>query len=112
MPRIDEGLVEQRSAMANDQQLDIREIGPETWRLEFPYNADFIEFIKRRVPHTDRSYDSATNFWTVRGDKYMPAIEGVGVQKFRFATKIFKRGDDEVWKNLITGAESIQKSLF
>lgn len=98
--------------MSNPDQLDIRELSPGVWQFEFPFNGDFIEFIKGRVPWSDRAYDSATNFWTVRGDKYLPALEGVGVQKFRYVTKIFGRDGMEVWKNLKTGAESIQGNLF
>lgn len=98
--------------MSNADQLDIREIGPSKWRLEFPFNADFIEFIKSRIPWQDRSYDSATHFWEIRGDKYLPAIEGVGVQKFKFATKIYFRDGKEVWRNLHSGHESIQENLF
>lgn len=98
--------------MAEPDQLDIREIGPNKWRLEFPFNEDFIEFIKSRVPYADRSYDPDTHFWEIRDSKYLPALEGVGVQKFRFATKIFWRDGKQVWKNLRTGHESVQENLF
>lgn len=98
--------------MSSDTIIDIREMGEGAWRLEFNYEADFIAYLKSRVPGRDRSYDSDTNYWTIRGDSYMPAIEGVAAQKFDHATRIFRRDGETVWKNLISGHESIQKSLF
>jgi hypothetical protein len=93
--------------MSEPDQLDIRQVGEGKWRLEFAYNGDFIAWLKSRVPAQDRSYDPATHFWEIRGDQYIPAIEGIGVQKFSFATKIFWRDNVEVWKNLKTGREEI-----
>lgn len=98
--------------MSNPDQLDIRELRPGVWRLEFPYNEEFIAWLKARISPRDRSYDPATHFWDVTGDSYLPAIEGVGVQRFHFVTKIFWRDGKEVWKNLKTGKEEIQESLF
>jgi hypothetical protein len=98
--------------MSGDRCIDIREIEPGTWRLEFPYEADFIAYVKSRVPSRDRSYDPDTNWWTVRGQQYMPEIEGIAAQKFDHATRIFRKDDETVWRNLITGHESVQKSLF
>lgn len=98
--------------MAENTVIDIRELGEGKWRLEFNYEADFIAFIKSRVPARDRSYDPETTWWEVRGDQYMPAIEGVAAQKFSHATRIFRRDGETVWKNLISGHESVQRSLF
>lgn len=92
--------------------IDIREMGDGVWRLEFDYQADFIEYLKKRVPAKDRSYDVDTHWWTIRGQQYMNAIEGIAAQKFDHATLIFRRHGETVWKNLISGRESIQKSLF
>lgn len=96
----------------SDRCIDVREMGSGEWRLEFPYDADFIAYLKQKVPGRDRSYDPDTNWWTVRGESYMPAVEGVAAQKFDHATRVFRRNGETVWKNLITGHESIQKSLF
>jgi hypothetical protein len=92
--------------------IDIRELGDGKYRLEFEYEASFIEYLKQRVPARDRSYDPDTNWWEVRGTHYLPAIEGVAAQKFDHATRIFRRDGETVWKNLITGHEPVQKSLF
>jgi hypothetical protein len=35
--------------MSGDRCIDIREIEPGTWRLEFPYEADFIAYVKSRA---------------------------------------------------------------
>jgi hypothetical protein len=100
--------------MSNADQFDVREIRPGCWRLEFPFNGEFIEYLKQRVPWQDRSYDSATHFWEIRdaNNKYMAAIEGVGVQKFTYATRIFWREGKQVIRNLQSGHESIQENLF
>ena len=98
--------------MPNRDQLDIRQVKAGVWRIEADYNADFVEYLKMRVPKQDRDYDPDTNVWTITGDKYIPAIEGVGVQKFSFATKIFWREGKQVWHNLKTGREEIQENLF
>lgn len=92
--------------------IDIREMGDGNWRLEFNYEASFIEYLKQRVPARDRSYDPDTNWWQVRGEHYMPALEGIAAQKFDHATRIFRRRGETVERNLITGHESVQKSLF
>lgn len=98
--------------MSNSGQLDIRELKPGVWRLEFPYNEDFIAWLKVRIPPRDRSYDSSTHFWEIKGDHHIPAIEGIGVQKFKWATKIFYRDGLQVMKNLHSGVETIQENLF
>lgn len=98
--------------MSNPDQIDIKELSPGVWRLEFDFNADFISWLKARVAPADRSYDPETHFWEVRGDKYIPAIEGIGTQRFKFATKIFWRDGRQVFKNLHSGVESIQENLF
>ena len=105
-------LMMQVKSMPEPDQLDLRELRPGVYRLEFPYNPDFISYIKQRVPAQDRSYDPETHFWEIRGDQYIPAIEGIGAQKFKFATKIFWRDGKEVWKNLHSGHESVQENLF
>jgi hypothetical protein len=97
--------------MSNPDQLDIKQVGEGRWVLTFPYREDFIELIKTRVPRTDRSYDEVTHEWTIVGDQYIPALEGVGVQKFSFATRIFLRDGKRVWRNLKTGKEEIQENL-
>lgn len=98
--------------MASKDQLDIKQLKPGTWRLEFDYNDDFISYLKQRVPKENREYDPDTHFWTITGDEYIPAIEGIGVQKFSYATKIFERDGKQVWKNLKTGREEVQENLF
>jgi hypothetical protein len=98
--------------MSNPDQLDIRELCPGVFRLEFDYNEDFIAWLKARISPRDRSYDPATHFWEIRGDSYLLAIEGVGTQKFSYVTKIFWRDGKEVWKNVKTGTEQVQENLF
>lgn len=98
--------------VANKDQLDIRQLADGSWRLEFDYNSEFIEYLKQRVPARDRHYDDVTHYWTIFKDEYMPAIEGIAVQKFAHVTKIFWRDDKEVWRNLKTGVEYIQENLF
>jgi hypothetical protein len=98
--------------VAEADQIDLKEIGPGKYQLCFPYNPDFIQYLKTRVPAQDRSYDPDTHFWEVRGEQYIPAIEGIAVRKFSFATKIFWRDGKQVWRNLKSGAESIQENLF
>lgn len=98
--------------MAHDSQLDIKQLTDGSWALDFPFNRDFIDWLKGRVPGRDRSYDSATNVWVVRGDEYLKPIESVGVQYFDHVTKLFYRDKVQVWKNLKTGIETVQKSLF
>src|SRR5690349_14386610 len=92
--------------------IDIRELSDGVWQLDFTFNQDFIDFLKSRVPPQHRSYDPETNFWQVRSSQYLPALEGIAAQKFTFATRIFRRGSETVWRNLVTGNESVQKSLF
>lgn len=98
--------------MANPDQLDIRQTAAGVWRLEFDYNSDFIAFLKSRVPASDRSYDPGTHFWEVRGDNYLPALEGVAVQHFKYAQRIFRREGKLVYLNLISHQEHIQEELF
>jgi hypothetical protein len=98
--------------VSEPDQIDIKEMGHGKWRLEFAYNGDFITWLKGRIPAQDRSYDPDTHFWEIRGEEYIPAIEGIAVQKFSFATKIFWRDGKQVWRNLKTGTESIQENLF
>jgi hypothetical protein len=97
--------------MPHPDQLDIKQVG-DNYKLSFDYNPDFIEWLKGRVPSRDRSYDEDTHEWTIFGDAHIAAIEGVGVQKFSFATKIFRRGNQMVWKNLKSGKEEVQEGLF
>jgi len=96
----------------NEDQLDIKEMGQDTYRLEFPYNPDFIEFLKMKVPHRDREYDEDTHIWTIHGERYVGHLEGVGLQKFRHVTRTYAKGSDLVIRNVRTGAENVQKGLF
>jgi hypothetical protein len=101
--------------MPNPDQIDIRQQKrPGVWTLEFEFNQEFIDYLKGRVPSSERSYDKETHIWTLWcGTAAMNAVEGVAVQKFRYAVKYFRNADDElVMKNLKTGAESVQKGLF
>jgi hypothetical protein len=97
--------------MPNKDQIDIRELRPGVWRIEADYEESFVEWLKQRVPKEDRDYDPDTHFWTITGDKYIPAIEGIGAQKFSYATKVFWRDDKQVYKNLHSGREEIQENL-
>lgn len=96
----------------NADQLDIKEMGQDTFRLEFPYNPDFIDFIKFKVPARQRGYDDATRIWTIHGEKYIGHLESVGLQKFKFVTRIWRRGSETVVLDVRTGVESVQKGLF
>jgi hypothetical protein len=96
----------------NTDQLDIRDLGDGNFRLEFPYNPDFIEFLKMKVPPSCRTYDPDTHIWTVRGSNFIGHLEGIGLQKFGFVARTFQRGNDLVIRNCRTGAESVQKGLF
>lgn len=100
--------------MPNSDQIDIRQQPrPGVYTLEFEFNGDFIQWLKGRVPYQDRGYDKETHIWTIRGEHYMAAIEGVAVQRFRHAVLWYKNAAGElVMKNLKTGAESVQKGLF
>ncbi len=98
--------------MSNEDQLDIRELRDGSYRLEFPYNADFIAFLKSRVPGKDRTYDPESNHWTLLNTMHLSHIESVGLQKFSYVTKIFWRDGKQIWKNLKTGTESVQENLF
>lgn len=97
-----------------DDQITFRELSPGKWTLEFGYNSEFIDYLKQRVPATDRSYDPETHIWTVRGcDRDLAALEGVAVQKFRHSTRMFRNDDGKLtMRNLKTGQESVQESLF
>ncbi len=76
-------------------------------------NMEFIEYLKRRVPSKDRNYAPETFIWTVKGEQYLSAIEGIAVQKFAFAQRQYYNQDGElVLKNLKTGVETVQKRLF
>jgi hypothetical protein len=96
----------------NADQLDIKEVGHETFRLEFPYNPDFIEFIKFKVPGKDREYDEDTHVWTIHGERYIGHLEGVGLQNFKWVTRVARRGSELVIRDCRSGAESVQKGLF
>jgi|SRR5882724_6998383 len=98
--------------MANDEQLDIRELHDGAWQLTFPYNADFIAFLKSTVPARDRKYDPDTNIWTLLNADKLSNVESVGLQKFSYVTKIFYRDKKQVWKNLRSGVETTQENLF
>lgn len=96
----------------NQDQLDIKEMGHETYRLEFPYNEEFISFIKFKVPARDREYDEDTHIWTIHGEKYIGHLEGVGLQKFKFVARIRRAGSELIIRDCRTGAEAVQKGLF
>ena len=96
----------------NDDQLDIKEIRPGTYELTFPYNEDFIGFIKMKVPYYDRSYDEDTRVWTVRGEKYVSHLESVGLQKFSYVMRISRGEEGVVYRNCRTGTETVQRALF
>ena len=99
----------------NDDQITIRQIGSDKWSLEFPYNEDFINYLKRRVPAADRTYDPDTHVWTISGDEEfrLNAIEGVAVQKFRHAVRWYRNAEGNLaMRNLKTGVETVQETLF
>ncbi|HLH05821.1 MAG TPA: hypothetical protein VKW78_01145 [Terriglobales bacterium] len=98
--------------MARENQLDIKELGGDKFQIEFPFNQDYIDFIKWRVPAADRRYDEATKTWLIRGERYIGPLESVGMQRFRHVTRIFWRGSSLVIRNARTGTESIQGALF
>ena len=98
--------------MSHEDQLDIRDLGRGAFELSFPYNLDFINFIKAKVPYRDRSYAEATHIWTIWGEHYIGHLEGVGLQKFSHVTRVFHRGTDLVVRNVRTGTETVQKGLF
>ena len=93
-------------------QLDIYDMGNGEFRVEFPYNADFIDFLKMKVPSSCRSFDPDTKIWTVRGANFIGHLEGVGLQKFGHVARTFARNGDLVIRNCRTGTESVQKVLF
>lgn len=87
------------------------------WSLEFGYNSEFIDYLKQRVPASGRSYDPETHIWKVFAGPYpsalINALTGVAVQKFRHASLIYRNDDDKLTtRNLKTGQESVQESLF
>ena len=97
----------------NPDQLDIRQVRPGVWNLEFDFNDDFIAYLKSRVPSADRSYDPETRVWEVSGDNYIPMLESIAVQKFSFVTRIYS--DDKgrrIWRNVKTGHEQVQEQMF
>jgi hypothetical protein len=96
----------------NADQLDIKQIGPEKYTLEFPYNPDFIEFIKYKVPSSAREYDPDTKVWTVRGKEFLNHLQGVGLQKFAHVMFIYRKDADLIFRNVRTGTENVQRSLF
>jgi hypothetical protein len=77
--------------LMNADQLDIKEIGKDKYTLEFPYNPDFIDFIKHKVASRDREYDPDTKVWTVRGKQYVNYLQGVGLQKFAHVMFIYRK---------------------
>jgi len=99
----------------SDDQITIREVGPFRWSLEFPYNEEFITWLKSRIPYPDRSYDPDTHIWRVSGDSdvRLNAIIGVAVQKFRHAVLWHRNQEGKLaMKNLKTGVETVQEELF
>lgn len=98
----------------NDDELIIRLKSDGSFTLESPRpNMDFIEYLKRRVPSADREYDPDLFVWTIRGEQYLAPIEGVAVQKFRFAQRIYRNSEGKlVYKNLKSGVETVQENLF
>src|ERR1044071_4883096 len=96
--------------VSHPQQIDIREIRPGTWTLEFPYEESFIAYLKDHVVAADRSYDPDTKTWTINGGYYMKCLESVAVQKFWHAIKTYRNKEGKlVIANLKTGRESIQE---
>jgi len=98
-----------------DDQITIRELGRFRWSLEFPYNEEFISWLKQRIPHQDRTYDPETHIWIVSGDSdvRLNAIESIAVQKFRFAVRWYRNSDGKLtMRNLKTGVETVQEELF
>jgi len=92
-----------------------RVLGDGRFTIEASYNYEFVEYLKGRVPSRARSYDFDLEKWTVRDDdgKTLNALEGVAAQKFRFAQRVFYNADGKlVTRNIKTGKETIQKSLF
>lgn len=99
----------------SEDQITIRELGCFRWSLEFSYNEEFIDWLKRRIPAADRSYDPETHIWRVSGDSdvRLNAIESIAVQKFRFAVRWYKNAEGKLtMRNLKTGAETVQEELF
>ncbi len=98
--------------MTDEIIVRVRENGVFTLEMTAP-NMEFIEYLKRRVPSKDRSYDPDTFVWEVRGQQYLAPIEGIAVQKFAFAQRQYYNRDGELTlKNLKTGVETVQKRLF
>ncbi len=98
--------------MTDEIIVRVRENGSFTLEMTAP-NMEFIEYLKRRVPSKDRNYDPETFIWTVKGEQYLAAIEGIAVQKFAFAQRQYYNESGElVIRNLRSGQETVQKRLF
>jgi hypothetical protein len=95
-------------------EIIFRCISPGKYTIEFSYEASFIEYLKKRVPAHERSYDPDTQLWTFNDDSFrLNALEGIAVQKFRHAQRIYWNNEGKlVMRNIKTGAEAIQESLF
>ena len=99
--------------MVDRTALDIRKIAECRWRLEFPYNSDFIEWLKAFVHHTHRSYNPQAKVWEVElVDALLPTLEQKGLSYFNVVTRIFRRGNELVYRDAGSGHESVIGSLF
>ena len=96
----------------NSEQLDIKEISRGVYELEFPYNEDYIDFLKGKVPSAHRAWDPDSKKWTVKGEKYVGHLESIGLQRFKFVMFIRHGKEGVVYRNCRTGAETVQKTLF
>lgn len=100
--------------MPNPDQIDIKQAKSthgDKWLIEFDYNEDFVAYIKMKVPSTYRDFDRDLLQWTVWDprNEFMPALESVAVQKFRYAIKTYYNPEGKlVIKNLKTGVATVQ----
>lgn len=82
------------------------------WKIEFPYDAEFIEWIKRTIPHTERTWNpGAEPFWTI-ADRWKDKVieRGKGIFEAVYITEY--EGDEKIEINAITGQRTVQPSLF
>ena len=60
------------------------------WRIKFDYDADIIETLKKRVPHTEREWNPDERYWWV-GDEYQETLKLLfrNFESFLFQGKLF-----------------------
>ena len=62
----------------------------QAYRMVTPYNANFVEAIKKSIPVSDRQYDPSTKIWTFV-EKYCDAMKAVVEQVFHVKATVVTR---------------------